>query len=266
VLYYPHDVHFLRERRRFETTGDRSALIESEELREIEQGIFRRVDCVLTPSLMEVDVIRELAPHAEVRVIPPYFYRAAQEPPDGPTLIERRDIVFIGAFDHLPNVDAARVLVREVMPKVWPRIPDANVILVGDFVPPTVRALAGPRVEVAGFVPDLATVWARARMSVSPLRYGSGVKGKIVASLQAGVPVITTPVGNEGIALEPGVEALIGETPDDLAAHIIRLYEEPEALLGLAAAAAGAIAGRYSWDRARTELLAALRVEPESRA
>jgi glycosyltransferase involved in cell wall biosynthesis len=92
------------------------------------------------------------------------------------------------------------------------------------------------------------------------------VKGKIVASLQAGVPVVTTPVGNEGIELEPGVEALIGETPEELAAHVIRLYEEPDVLLALAAAAAGVIAGRYSWDRARADLLAALHVEPENRA
>jgi glycosyltransferase involved in cell wall biosynthesis len=198
-------------------------------------------------------------------VIPPYFYRAVQEPPEGPPLTERRDIVFIGAYDHLPNVDAARVLVRSIMPKVWARVPDAKVVLVGDFVPPTVRALEGRRVEVAGYVPDLGTVWARARMSVSPLRYGSGVKGKIVASLQAGVPVVTTPVGNEGIALVPGVEALIGETHDELAAHIIRLYEEPQTLLALAEAAAGAIGGRYSRDRARDDLLAALHVDPESR-
>jgi GT2 family glycosyltransferase/glycosyltransferase involved in cell wall biosynthesis len=266
VLYYPHDVHFLRERRRYETTGDGSALGESEELREIEQALFRRVDCVLAPSLSEVDVIRELAPDAEVRVIPPYFYRAAQELPDGPPLTERRDIAFLGAFDHLPNVDAARVLVREIMPKVWARIPDAKVILVGDFVPPSVQALAGRRVEVAGFVPDLAAVWGRARVSVSPLRYGSGVKGKIVASLQAGVPVVTTSVGNEGIALEPGVEALIGETPAELAAHVIRLYEEPEVLVALASAAAGAITGRYSWDRAREDLFSAMHVEPDGPA
>ena len=144
---------------------------------------------------------------------------------------------------------------------MWARVPEATVALIGDFVPPEVAALAADRVTVTGHVPELEPWWERARMSVSPLRYGSGVKGKIVASLEAGVPVVTTPVGNEGIALEPGTEALIGETPAELAAHIIRLYEDPDALVALADAGSAVIAGRFSEARAREDLFAALRVE-----
>mgnify|MGYP001827888182 FL=1 len=263
VLYYPHDLHFLRERRRYETTGDPEALAEAARLREIETGIFRRVDVVLTPSTEEVPVIAELAPEAEIRVITPYFYRdRGPTPPADPPLAERRELIFIGAYDHLPNVDAAQLLVREIMPTVWARVPDATVALIGDFVPPEVAALAQERVTVTGYVPDLAPWWARARMSVNPLRYGSGVKGKVVASLQAGIPVVTTPVGNEGIALEPGVAALIGETPAELAALIISLFEEPDRLDALAAAGTAVISGRFSEAVAREDLFAAMGVSP----
>jgi GT2 family glycosyltransferase/glycosyltransferase involved in cell wall biosynthesis len=261
VLYYPHDLHFLREQRRAEMTGDAGVLAESERLRAIETEIFRRVDCVLTPSEEEVPFIAELAPAAEIRVITPYFYRrGGTVPPADPPLEERRDVIFIGAYDHQPNVDAAIVLVREIMPLVWERVPDAHVALIGDFVPPEVAALAGERVSVPGHVPDLAPWWARARMSVSPLRYGAGVKGKIVASLEAGVPVVTTAVGNEGIALRPGVEALIGETPAELAAAIVRLYEEPETLTALARAGHAVIEGRFSEAHARDDLFTAMAV------
>jgi GT2 family glycosyltransferase/glycosyltransferase involved in cell wall biosynthesis len=259
VLYYTHDVHSLRERRRFEVTGDVRALAESQRLLELEQDIFRHVDCVLTPSADEVAVIRRLAPDTEIRVITPYFWSA--EPPallPLPPLATRREIVFLGGYDHPPNVDAAIVLVLEVMPLVWERVSDAKVALVGGNVPPEVALLAGERVEVAGHVPDLATVWARARVSVSPLRYGAGVKGKIVEALRAGVPVVTTSVGNEGIALNDGVEALIGDTPASLAAHVIHLLEDPDAAVALAKAGGRVFRERFARERALADILGAL--------
>jgi GT2 family glycosyltransferase len=262
VLYYPHDLHSLRERRRYEATGLAAALEEAERVERVERSIFERVDCVLTPSPEEVPVIEAMAPGARVRVITPYFYaRSAATAPAGPPLAERRAVLFLGAFDHLPNVDAATVLVREVMPLVWERVPDARVLLVGGYVTPEVAALASRRVEVTGHAPDLAPLWARARMSVSPLRYGAGVKGKIVSSLEAGVPVVTTAVGNEGIRLAAGVEALIGETPAELAAHVLALYADPARATALAEAGRRVVHERFSVARARADLFAALGLE-----
>lgn len=263
LLYYTHDVHFFRERRRYETLGDPGALRDSEYLRTIETTIFRRVDCVLTPSADEVPVIQELAPRQEVRVLPPYFFPVG----DGslvdsqPPLRNRDAIIFVGGYDHLPNVDGAEVLVTEVMPYVWQRVPRARVLLVGSDPPPSVRALAGDRVEVLGHVSDLSSAYARARMSVSPLRFGSGVKGKIVSSLEAGVPVVTTTIGNEGIALEPGIEALIADQPEAIAANVVRLFEDPDFLKSLAAAGHRAVFERFSEDRARQALFDALRLK-----
>ena len=262
VLYHPRDLYWLRERRRYEVTGDAEALRESERLYQIEREIFRRVDCGLTLSADEVPVIEAMAPDTEVRVMTPYFYpaRTTSHPGDTP-LAERQAVIFVGAFDHLPNVDAATVLVREVMPLVWQHLADVRVLLVGDFAPPAIEALATARVEVLGYVPDLDTIWAQARMSVSPIRFGAGVKGKVVHSLQAGVPAITTPMGNEGIRLEPGVEVLIGETPEEIAHHIVSLYEDPDLLQALAQAGTRVIEERYSRARALTDLFAALRIE-----
>jgi glycosyltransferase involved in cell wall biosynthesis len=147
------------------------------------------------------------------------------------------------------------------MPLVWERVPDARVLLVGGYVTPEVAALASRRVEVTGHAPDLAPLWARARMSVSPLRYGAGVKGKIVSSLEAGVPVVTTAVGNEGIRLAAGVEALIGETPAELAAHVLALYADPARATALAEAGRRVVHERFSVARARADLFAALGLE-----
>jgi glycosyltransferase involved in cell wall biosynthesis len=161
-------------------------------------------------------------------------------------------------------VDAATILVREVMPLVWREVPDARVVLAGSEAPPAVLGLASDLVDVLGYVPDLAPVYARARMSVNPLRFGSGVKGKIIASLAAGVPVVTTPIGNEGIGLCHGVDGMIASHPADLAAQIVTLYRDVATLHRLSSEGRRVIKQRWSVDQARIALEAALNGGPEA--
>jgi glycosyltransferase involved in cell wall biosynthesis len=262
VLYLAHDLHYLREQRRYQTTGGPDAQSESRRLLEIETDLVRDVDTVLTFSSDEVAEIEGLAPGVDVRVVTPAFYGGDRSPVPAPAaqapMAQRADIVFVGAYDHLPNVDAASTLVREVMPQVWASVPDTHVYLVGGHVPASVSELASDRVTVTGHVPSLEPYWARARASVSALRFGSGTKGKIIASLEAGVPVVTTTIGNEGIGLRDGVEALLGDTPDELAGHVISLLSDPDLADSLAAAGAAVLRGRFSEDQVRQGLDAVL--------
>jgi glycosyltransferase involved in cell wall biosynthesis len=166
--------------------------------------------------------------------------------------------MFLGGFEHLPNIDAVLVLVREVMPLVWRQVPDAHALIVGSHPTAEVLALAGDRVTVTGHVPDLGPVFAQARMTVSALRFGAGLKGKIVTSLMAGVPVVTTAIGNEGLDLLDGEEALLAETPDRLADAVVRLLTEPGLAERLAAAGHARVAAGWTRDSARAALRAAL--------
>ena len=252
ILYYPHDLHYLREFRRFELEGNLDALAESHRVRQLEMRIFAEVDCVMTPSAEEAEVIAGRVPAAIIRVIPPYIYQAgvtAAIPADA--FVERQTVLFVGGFKHPPNVDSALWLAGEIMPLVWQRMPHALLVIVGDEPTEAVKALAGERVEVTGFVPTLDPYFARARLTVAPLRYGAGVKGKIVSSLQAGVPVVTTKVGNEGIALVDGREVLLAETPAEIASHICHLLEDTELCAALSAAGARVIGTRFSAHSAR---------------
>jgi glycosyltransferase involved in cell wall biosynthesis len=261
VLYLDHDLHFLREQRRYDATRDAEALSESRRLLEIETDLFRGVDVVLTFSPDEIARIEALAPQTTVRVVTPAFYGSDRGGAPAATAVpmaERRDIVFVGAFDHLPNVDAAVTLAREVMPLVWQSVSDAHVTLIGGHVSDEVRALASEHVTVTGHVPSLDEYWSRARMSVAPLRFGSGVKGKIIASLEAGVAVVTTPIGNEGIGLSDGREALLGETPEELAEHVVALLGDAELAEALAAAGSVVLRQRFSSERVRGDLVGAL--------
>ncbi len=259
ILYYLHDLHYVREMRRYQVEGNLWALAESNRLKKLELTIFRKVDCIMTPSAEEVKVLDREVPGAQVRLIPPYLYPSPTSV--GPTrdaFAARRDVLFVGGFKHAPNVDAALRLARDIMPLVWAEAPDARLMLVGDSPTEEVSALAGERVEVTGYVPDLAPYFGRARVSVSPLRYGAGVKGKIVGSLEAGIPVVTTAVGNEGIALADGVEVLLGETPDALAAAVLRLLHDPDLCSAMSAAGLDVIRRRFSEDGAREVMLQVL--------
>ncbi|MGI4951005.1 MAG: glycosyltransferase family 4 protein, partial [Janthinobacterium lividum] len=265
VIYYTHDLHYLRERRRYEVDGDPRALQESRRLKRIEERIFSGVDQVMTPSSEEARIIAETVPAEKVHVIPPYIVPPADTDPP-PRAAEQDAVIFVGGFGHPPNVDAAVWLAQEIMPLVWAIRPAIRLLLVGSTPPPQVQALSGPRVDVTGFVPDIAPLYARSRMSVSPLRYGAGVKGKIVASLQAGVPVVTTTVGNEGLDLVPGVEALVADAAPALAAAITDLWVNQAMQDRLARAGQAVLRDRYSDAAARRALHSVLAAVAEARA
>ncbi len=258
ILYFTHDLHHLREHRRWKLEGDAHALTESKRLKQIENRIFARVDEVMTPSADEAAVIRADVPGARVHVIPLYVVPAMPlaRPRNGDA--ERNALIFVGGYNHLPNVDAAVWLVQGIMPLVWAALPDVHLLLVGNEPPANVQALAGRRVTVTGFVPGLAPLYARSRLSVSPLRYGAGVKGKIIASMQEGVPVVTTPVGNEGLGLVHGTEAWVAETAAGVAEGIIALYSDTARCAAMAKAAGSMLRRSFSEDAARTALMAVL--------
>ena len=258
ILYYTHDLHHLRERRRWELEGDPHALVESKRLKRVEDRIFARVDHVMTPSADEAAVIRADVPAARVHVIPPYLVPATPLAIAGRDFADRGALIFVGGYNHAPNVDAAVWLVREIMPLVWSALPDVRLLLVGNAPTPAVMDLAGRRVTVTGFVPDIAPLYAQSRLSVNALRYGAGVKGKIVASLQEGVPVITTPVGNEGLGLAHGKEAWVAENAADLAAGIVELYQDPARCAAMAQAAQAVLRRDFSEDAARAAMMGVL--------
>ena len=253
IVYYTHDLHFLRERRRFEATGDQAALRESEKMLLLERAIFRQVDVVASPSSDEVGEIQRLGA-SSIAIWTPY-----PDEPSAPTDISARDtVLFVGGFAHAPNIDAALVLVQEIMPIVWQELPDVPLFVVGNAPPAEIRALANDRVTITGYVPDLAPYYARARVSANPLRYGAGLKGKVVSSLAAGVPVIGTRIANEGIGLEDGREALFGETPAELASHIIRLFRDDALAAEMGRRGQELIRDRFSQARTVHAILASV--------
>jgi glycosyltransferase involved in cell wall biosynthesis/SAM-dependent methyltransferase len=252
ITYYTHDLHHLRLLREAEVRRDLRLQVEAFRLQEQECNVFRNVDCVISPSEEEAQVIRELVPGTPAAVLPPYYYETAEiRERNAAHFAALSDIVFVGGFPHTPNVDAALYIVQEVMPLVWCQLPDVRIILVGYAPPPEIRALAGPRVQVTGQVPELTPYVDRARLMLAALRYGAGVKGKIVEAMRFGVPVVTTPVGAEGIGIMANRDAVVAEDAVGLAIGVLELLRDPDRCAALSAAGAELVARRFSRRAAR---------------
>jgi GT2 family glycosyltransferase/ubiquinone/menaquinone biosynthesis C-methylase UbiE/glycosyltransferase involved in cell wall biosynthesis len=255
VSYYPHDLHHVRLSREAELRGCPMLAAEAARMRAQELAVLSAVDHVTSPGDVEAAQIRLLVPGAAVHVLPPYFYEAADivsydlEHFDG-----LYDVVFVGGFPHTPNVDAAIFTATEIMPAVWDVVPRARLVLVGYAPPPEVWALAGPRVVVTGQVPAVEPFLEQARVVLAALRFGAGVKGKVVDALRLGVPTVTTPVGAEGIGIVPGRDALVAADAAGLARHVIDLFHSADTCAALSAAGADLIRNRFSRRAARNAI------------
>ncbi len=256
VLYCTHDLHYLREQRRWEVEHDPEALAASKRYRRMEHAIFAAADHVLSLSSVEAAMIRQEVPSADVHVIPIFTYPEPPPLPEPGRETARDTVLFVGGYAHPPNVDAARFLVAEVMPLVWREAPEVHVVLAGSSPPPEVQALSGPRVTVPGFTENLAPLYTRARMGVSPLRYGAGIKGKVISALYEGVPVVTTAVGNEGLDLVHGEQAMVADGAEQLAAAILALWHDPAACRRLAEAGRAVVSNRFTAGAAKATLSA----------
>ncbi|HTM71232.1 MAG TPA: glycosyltransferase family 4 protein, partial [Luteimonas sp.] len=214
------------------------------EMERQERELWRAADVVLYPSEDEAARVRELEPGVDARAITAYAYErfVSDAVPES-----REGILFVAGFAHPPNVDAAAWLVRDIMPLVWREEPGARLTLVGANPTADVLALAGAQVEVTGFVSDaeLERRYASARVAVVPLRFGAGVKSKVVEALQQGLPLVTTSTGAQGLDGLADV-ARVADDPARIAAGIVALLRDDAAWRRASALGARYAAARFS--------------------
>jgi GT2 family glycosyltransferase/glycosyltransferase involved in cell wall biosynthesis len=216
------DVHHVRERRGAELSGDAAALGAAERTRAREAAVYGAADALIAVSDDDARALRELAPAVPVHVVS--LVQPAADP--GPAFDERCGLVFVGNFAHAPNADAITHFCSTAWPSVREAVPGARLTIVGTQPSQAVRALAAADVEVTGWVADVAPYLHAARVAIAPLRFGAGVKGKIAEALGHGLPVVSTPIGVEGMALRDGHDALVADEPAAFAAAIARLHDD----------------------------------------
>jgi glycosyltransferase involved in cell wall biosynthesis len=168
-------------------------------------------------------------------------------------------LLFVGGFRHPPNTDGVLWYASEILPRIRERLPGVKTWVVGADPPASIRALACDDLIIAGYVPDLAPYLEGCRLSISPLRYGAGVKGKVNQAMSFGLPVIATTPSIEGMHLTPGSDVLVGDDPQGFADAVMRAYRDQALWERLATGGRDNVARHFSRDVARAaiaELLA----------
>ncbi len=235
LVYCVADLHHLRAEREAALATGVAGNAEIEALREAELAAIRGADGPITHSPVEQARLAALLPGVRVHVVP---WEVALPPPPGPAS-GRRGVGFVGSFGHAPNRDAAWELLEAVMPLVWAQDASIPFLLAGSGMPAELVAAAGQakgRVEVLGRIPALSELWDRALVSAAPLRFGAGIKGKVLDSLAAGIPCVCTSIAAEGMGLPAELAGLVRDEAGEMAREIVRLHHDPGTVdrLGLA--------------------------------
>ncbi len=242
ILYNVADLHSLRQEREMAVTGslNGTALISQE----AEISAMQQVDSVLVHSFQEADVIRGKAPGLRVHTVP----WAVVPNPCGTPFEERSGYAFIGGYGHRPNVDAVQYLAREIAPRLHETDPAIVGWVVGSKAPPEFKSLEAKNLKVLGFVADLTSLLHRLRCTVAPLRYGAGVKGKVLESFAHGLPCVMSEMAAEGLNLPRGLKWLIARSPEEFTKKIFALHEDESLNTRLATDAMEFIQKNYSGE------------------
>ncbi len=226
IVFDTVDLCFLREERRAQMGEDATLLAAASSRKEQELRLARNADLTLVVSAIEKDVLEaECGPEVDVRILSNIHRVETGEPPG---YDDRRDILFIGGFDHRPNIDAVLFFAREIFPQVRQRIGRAVFKVIGPHPTPEISGLASKSIHILGFVPDVKPLFDKARLSVAPLRFGAGVKGKINQSMALGVPTVVSSIAAEGMYLTHEVDTMIADEPESFAQAVVRLWSSPD--------------------------------------
>lgn len=174
--------------------------------------------------------------------------------PGGGGFHHRAGLVFLGGSRHPPNHDAVRFFANAILPRVRDRLGSVPFTVIGADIDAEARNLGEQGITVLGHVPDVSDELFAARVFVAPLRFGAGVKGKILHALSAGLPVVTTSVGAEGIGLTHGDTALLADNAEDFADCVTTLYSDRELWERLAARGREHVARHFSPEKARRQI------------
>lgn len=218
------DIHFVREKRQAELANDPEALVRAETTKLRELSIYSKADLIITVTEPDWNNVSE-----SLRGKPHFVIPNIHAVHDEAVNIEGRSgIIFVGNFSHLPNIDSVIYFVNQIFPIVRKTLPKVIFTVVGNNPPKEILDLKSKNIIVTGYVPSTEPYLGNARVSVAPLRYGAGMKGKIGEAMALGVPVVTTSIGSEGMGLVHEETAFIADDPKEFANHIIRLCSDNE--------------------------------------
>jgi len=260
IAFYGHDIHYLRFREQMKWCPEAKESLAREALmfEELEHRVWRDVDVIFYPSDAETDLVQDWLATNKLQgkavTIPVFGFDDFHDEVTQP-LESRAGILFVAGFGHQPNVDGARWFMTEILPLVRKANPRASLALVGSNPTDEMRKWAETQVHIAGFVSDseLRRWYQRSRIAVAPLRFGAGMKGKVVEAMANGLPIVTTTTGRQGLGDAKEFLPAFDE-PSEFAAEILNLLDNDVLWLERATRARNFAKERFSRKRLRQVL------------
>ena len=253
VVFDPVDLHWLRLSREATQSSDRVGMFRAMAVRERETYLVRMASVSVVVSRNEEELLRRTVPAANIVWMP-----IPHEVPGRVAGFDTRDgLAFIGNYLHRPNVDAVTYFLDEVWPRVLANSPAMKFHVVGPELPDSLAQRQDPGLVIVGHVPKLDAWLNGVRLTVAPLRFGAGAKGKVIMSLANGLPCVATTIAAEGLELT-GEESAIADDADEMAAAIVRIHHDKAAWLAMSDAAVRWAASTHSLEAARERLEAIL--------
>ncbi len=250
IIYYGHDLHYMRLQREYDLMGDESALYEFKYFRNLEYSLLYKADMSYYPSYKEVEEIKRVDDTLRVKAINAYMFDEKEV--ELRDFTKTKDILFVGGFMHDPNKDAIRWLHESIMPRIKARNSNINLIVVGSNATDEIKQIcAEGGYNLLGFVPEeeLLNLYKTTRIVVAPLRYGAGIKGKIIEAMANGAAIVTTNCGAEGIVDAPYFMK-IQDDAQNFAGEVLKLYDNLEELKDLSIETQKVINKRFTMDAA----------------
>jgi len=224
IIFCTVDLHFLRLSREADIKQDKFLKKTAIKMRSDEYEAINAADLSTVVSECEYRFLLNTFDKNKIYLLP----YARQILKTNSSFEKRSGIVFIGSYNHPPNVDSVLFLIKEIMPLIWKQMPDMRLYVAGSNMSQQIFDLSTDNVVILGYVQDLAALFNKVRLSLAPLRYGAGIKGKIGTSMAFGVPVVASPVAVEGMFLTNKTNIVIADTPLSFATSVLDLYTNNE--------------------------------------
>ena len=222
--------------------------------KERELHVARSADLAIVVSDFERALLDREVPGVRSMTLPLILETPGRTAP----FAARHGVAFIGGYLHTPNVDAVNHFLDAIWPEVLKRLPSCTFQMVGSDLTPELEARASKSVVPVGYVKDLDGFLGKIRLTVAPLRYGAGVKGKVGSSLAAGVPCVATSIAAEGMGLETGQAIAVADDPVAFAERVVALHEDAALWTRMSDAGSRYVAEQFSIEAARRRMIGML--------
>ena len=242
ILIDTMDIHYLREQRQAEMSRDPEQIRKARLNKKKEIEVYSKVDCITTVTEKDRDELKQHLNDKSILILTD-VHDAVETTS---SFNERKDLLFVGNFNHTPNEDAVLYFCKEIFPLVVKQIPEIKFYIVGNNPSDKINSLASGKIIVTGWVPEIKPYLEKCRVSVVPLRYGAGNKGKVGETLSHGVPMVSTTIGAEGMNIINEVHSFVTDDSRQIAEYIIKLYSDKTLWEKFSASGKALITTQYS--------------------